>query len=248
MQVDAGSIVEKLTCDQLHMLCRTCYIPQLLSCLSEQHHARAIAAACGRNGDNQSLDIPLADVQTTAQITKAVALTPQVTSLAFRPWVSENKVTSVFADLQRLPNLMCLDVSGMYLTHALCKGLCGFLAPMPSLTSLQLAECGITDAKLADLLPSVCQLPNLQELSVKKNDFGVQGALRLAAHFSLLTNLRSLNVAYTGMPESLYFNPKRSFPKTLPDACKSIPDEDLQCPVNWISKGMWIFCRYSSFI
>lgn len=76
-----------------------------------------------------------------------------------------------------------------------CKALREALRSTPQLTSLDVSNCGLHQISLSELLPALCSLCELQELSLGNNKLYTEGCYALATHFSNLTGIKKLHLS-----------------------------------------------------
>ena len=165
-----------------------------------------------------------------------------ITSLSFQPWLTGQAAHEAFTCIQRLPRLVCLDLSGTFLTAATSEALRSTLKCMPALQSLTLAECGVNDSSLRVLLPALCGLSCLEALSLEGNKLFAHGSVLLATRFCHMRQLTRLNISNTCMSQLVI---QKGWEQEL---MRSIAGETWACPADWTCPYLWLFCKFASFI
>lgn len=68
---------------------------------------------------------------------------------------------------------------------------------MTKLQTLELKNTGLNDTTIGVLLPAICALPDLFELSLRDNELFFEGAKLLFEQFSEMQQLKKLDLGHT---------------------------------------------------
>lgn len=189
-------ILNQLTTDQGLRVLRaaTTSLHVLLTKLPPKHRGLAFLALNPTLETSHSLTIKLSDPLTTSLAAECLSSLTAITGLAFRPWMDDQATTDAFHTIQTLSSIKSLNLAGMHLTAHACTAFREALSGTHQLRSLGLSDCGITESKLQILLPALCAVPNLNQLSLRDNHLFLEGAVLLGNHFKRFKRLKKLDL------------------------------------------------------
>lgn len=173
-------------------------LPHLLNHLPQHLHRTAILAHVPSAKASNSLCLVVRDPHSTSHIAQCMPSFTALTALSFRPFKDLNDEQSIssLTQLQLLPQLSSLDVSGMQLTATACAALRDCINSLPQqLSSLNISRCSLTPALLRIFLTTLKKHPNLQQLDLSDNRLYSEDCMVLTNHFSTFEHLTSLKLA-----------------------------------------------------